>query len=108
MLSDGTEEEYGLLADALIDSAEAWGDVPEGAAFRRLLMALGPRPVKRGASEALADFTEEGIYPPGWVSGIGKPTPGLAYGGRDVFGEREVIVVTFSYSGRRARAVGRT
>jgi hypothetical protein len=97
LLSDGTEEEYGLLADALIDSAEAWGDVPEGAAFLRLLTALGPRPVKRRASEALAYYTDAGIYPPEWVSGIGKPSPGLAYGGRDVFGDREVILVTFSY-----------
>jgi hypothetical protein len=97
LLTDGSEAEYGLLADALIDEAYAWGDVPEGAAFFRLLTALGPRPVKRRASEALADYTDAGIYPPEWVSGIGKPSPGLAYRGRDVFGDREVILVTFSY-----------
>lgn len=97
LLTGGSEAEYRLLVDALIDRAEAWGDVPEGAAFLRLLTALGPRPVKRRASEALGYYTEAGIYPPGWVAGIGKPSPGLAYRGRDVFGDREVIVVRFSY-----------
>ncbi|HTR94670.1 MAG TPA: hypothetical protein VMI73_23305 [Trebonia sp.] len=97
LLSNGSQAAYGLLADALIDRAEAWGDVPEGAAFLRLLTALGPRPVKRRASEGLANYTDAGIYPPEWVSGIGKPSPGRAYRGRDVFGDREVILVTFSY-----------
>ena len=62
-------------------------------------MSLGSRSVKRAASQALADFTEDDIYPPGWVTSIGKPTPGRAWRQHDVFGESEVIAVTFSYSG---------
>ena len=51
-------------------------------------MSLGSRSVKRAASQALADFTEDGIYPPGWVTSIGKPTPGRAWRKYDVFGEQ--------------------
>ena len=61
-------------------------------------MALGPRAVKREASDALADLTGDGIYPPEWVTSIGKPVPGQAYRGRDLFGDREAVLVTFSYA----------
>ena len=98
LLTDTTDAEYDLLAAALISAADARAHESEGAAFLRLLMALGPRTVKRQASEALAGFTDEGIYPPEWVSGIGKPAPGRAYRGRDMFGDHESILVTFSYA----------
>jgi hypothetical protein len=101
-LTDGSPEEMERLADLLIDAASSFpsadGSGSEAAAFCRLLMSLGSRPVKRAASEALAGFTEDGIYPPGWVTDIGKPTPGRAWRRHDVFGENEIIAVTFSYS----------
>jgi hypothetical protein len=97
LLTGGAGAEYELLAAALISAAEARGHEPEGAAFLRLVMALGPRTVKRQASEALAEFTDDGIYPPEWVTSIGKPAPGQAYRGRDTFGDHEAILVTFSY-----------
>ena len=65
LLTGGTEADHNLLAAALVDAAEARADEPEAAAaFLRLLMALGPRAVKREASDALADLTGDGIYPP--------------------------------------------
>jgi hypothetical protein len=98
LLTGGTDAEYDVLATALITAAEARAHEPEeAAAFLRLVLALGPRPVKRQASEALADLTDDGVYPPEWVSGIGKPATGQAYRGRDKFGDDEVILVTFSY-----------
>ena len=101
-LTDGSPEQTETLADALIDAASnrpSGTDGSEAAAFCRLLMSLGSRSVKRAASQALADFTGDEIYPPGWVTSIGKPAPGRAWRQYDVFGEREVIAVTFSYSG---------
>ena len=99
LLTGGTGAEYDLLATALITAAEARAHEPEdAAAFLRLVLALGPRPVKRQASEALADLTDDGVYPPEWVSRIGKPATGQAYRGRDKFGDHEVILVTFSYA----------
>jgi hypothetical protein len=97
LLTGGTDAQYDQLAAALISAAEERANESEGAAFLRLVMALAPRAVKRQASEALADFTDEGVYPPDWVSAIGKPAPGQAYLGRDKFGDHETVLVTFSY-----------
>jgi hypothetical protein len=101
-LADGSPEQTEVLADTLIEAASkhpAGTDGSEAAAFCRLLMSLGSRSVKRAASQALADFTEDDIYPPGWVTSIGKPAPGRAWRLNDVFGDQEVIAVTFSYEG---------
>jgi len=93
------EELADLLIDAMSNRLSADGSGSAAAAFCRLLMSLGSRSVKRAASDALASFTEDGIYPPDWVTSIGKPTPGRAWRQRDVFGDQEVIAVTFGYSG---------
>jgi hypothetical protein len=101
-LTGGSPEEAETLADALIDAASthpSGTDGSEAAVFCRLLMSLGSRSVKRAASQALAEFTADDIYPPGWVTSIGKPAAGRAWRQYDVFGESEVIAVTFSYSG---------
>jgi hypothetical protein len=69
LLTGGTDEEYELLAGALISAAEERAHEPEdAAAFLRLVMTLGPRAVKRQASDALADLTDDGVYPPEWVN----------------------------------------
>jgi len=96
-LTGGSAKEIELLAAALVGEASRHPSGPEGAAFLRLLMSLGSRSVKRAASKALAEFTEDGNYPPSWVTSIGKPVPRRAWREYDVFGDREVIVVTFSY-----------
>jgi hypothetical protein len=101
-MSDGSPEQAESLADTLIEVASrhpAATDGSEAAAFCRLLMSLGSRPVKRAASQALADFTADDIYPPEWVTSIGKPTPVRAWRQHDVFGDSEIVTVTFSYSG---------
>jgi hypothetical protein len=71
--------------------------IPDGAALLRLLMTLGTPATRRAASRALAELTGEGIYPPEWVTEIGKATPGQAWRRYDVFGDDEAIAVTFSY-----------
>ena len=70
---------------------------PEGAALLRLLMSLGTPDTRREASRALAELTGAGVYPPDWVTEIGKVTPGRAWSRYDVFGDDEAILVTFSY-----------
>ena len=42
-------------------------------------MAMGTQATKRAASRALAELTSEGIYPPEWVTEIGKATPDRAW-----------------------------
>ena len=96
-MTDGAARETGLLTDVFVGFASKELRGPEGAAYLRLLMSLGPRTVKRKASEALADFTADGVYPPEWVTSIGRPTPGQAWRLYDVTGDREVIAVTYRY-----------
>ncbi len=60
-------------------------------------MALGTAKTKKAASRALAELTGAGIYPPDWVTEIGKPVPGQAWRRYDVFGDDEAVLVTFSY-----------
>lgn len=85
-----------MVIDTFIDAALKQ-DGPVAAAFLRLLMSLGPRSVKRAAGDALADLIDDDVYPPEWVNSIGKPAPGQAWRVYDVFGDRDVIAVTFSY-----------
>ena len=85
-----------FISTVLVDGA-ARHRSPDGAALLRLLMALGTPGTKRAASRALADLTGAGIYPPEWVTEIGKVTPGQAWRRYDVFGDDEAVAVTFGY-----------
>jgi len=92
---DSAEEEQ-FRATVLVEGARRRRD-PDGAALLRLLMAMGTAPTKRAASRALAELTGEGVYPPEWVTEIGKAAPGRAWRRYDVFGDDEAIAVTFAY-----------
>src|SRR5690349_1578058 len=92
---DVAEEEQ-FRATVLVDGARRRRN-PDGAALLRLLMAMGTAATRRAASRALAELTGEGIYPPEWVTEIGKAAPGQAWRRYDVFGDDEAIAVTFSY-----------
>jgi hypothetical protein len=70
---------------------------PEGAATLRLMMTLGSPATKRAASRALGQLIEADIYPPEWVTEVGRPVPGQAWRRYDVFGDDEAVAVTFSY-----------
>jgi hypothetical protein len=83
---------------ALIAQAARMRPRSSAAAFYRLLMTLGSPNVKKMASGALRELTSAGVYPPGWVTEIGKPVPVEAWRRRDPFGDDDVVVVTFSYS----------
>ena len=98
-LTENSAEDAERVADTLVSATSGHSPRSEAAAFLRVLMSLGTRPVKRAASRGLAECTEDGIYPPSWVTEIGRPTPGRAWRQHDVFGESEVIATTFSYSG---------
>ena len=102
---DHSAAEMAQLTAALVSVAANELDGAEGAAYLRLLMSLGPRRVKREASEALAEFTADGVYPPEWVTSIGRPTPEQAWRLYDVAGDREVIVVTYRYEDTEQHAL---
>jgi hypothetical protein len=90
---DETEK---FISAVLVDGAVR-RRTPEGAALLRMLMALGTQDTKRAASRALAELTGAGVYPPDWVTEVGKVTPGQAWRRYDVFGDDEAVAVTFGY-----------
>ncbi len=96
-LSDDSDESHAQVAAGLIGRGARILAPPEQAAFLRLLVALGTKAVKREASEDLADLADDDVYPPEWVTRIGKAVPGQAYRARDAFGDQELVAVTFSY-----------
>ena len=91
-----------FISTVLVDGAVR-RRTPDGAALLRLLMVLGTQDTKRAASRALAELTGAGIYPPEWVTEIGKVTPGQAWRRYDVFGDDEAIAVTFGLRRGRTR-----
>jgi len=96
-MADDSDESHVRVVTGLIRRAASVLEPPEQAAFLRLLVALGTKAVKRRASDELADLADDGVYPPEWVTDIGKAVPGQAYRARDAFGEQELVAVSFSY-----------
>ncbi len=94
---DPAEEEQ-FRATVLVEGAVRRRN-PEGAALLRLLMAMGTPATKRAASRALAQLTSDGIYPPEWVTELGKATPERAWRRWDVFGDDEAVAVMFAHGG---------
>jgi hypothetical protein len=88
-----------IVFGTLIEGAER-RRAPEGAALLRLVMSLGSPAIKKSASQALARLTTAGIYPPEWVTEIGKAVPLQAWRRYDVFGDSETLAVTFRYGER--------
>jgi hypothetical protein len=85
-----------FISTVLVDEAVRRRS-PEAAALLRLLMALGTPATRRVAREALAELTGAGVYPPEWVTGIGKAVPVQAWRRHDVFGDDEAFAVTYRY-----------
>ncbi len=93
-MDPGETEKF--ISTVLVDGAVR-RRTPDGAALLRMIMALGTQDTKRAASKALAELTGADIYPPDWVTGVGKVTPGQAWRRYDVFGDDEAVAVTFGY-----------
>lgn len=82
---------------SLLAKMAANGGTPADAALMRLIASLGTPDVKRAAGRGLAELTANGIYPTEWVAEAGRATPGEAWRRFDVFGDEELIVVTYRY-----------
>jgi hypothetical protein len=83
--------------DALVRNVTVRQPTPTGAAALRVMASIGPAEVKRAAGRELGELTADKIFPPEWVTSVGKPVPVAAWRSYDVFGDGEFIVVTFAY-----------
>jgi hypothetical protein len=100
-LNRGTRADAQEFAGALIAAAARKQPGSSAAAFYRLLMAFGSPSVKKMASGALREVTSSGVYPPSWVTDIGKPAGVHAWHRYNVFGDEEAVVITFAYGDER-------
>jgi hypothetical protein len=98
------EDVQAFISKVLVDEAVRESS-PDGAAMLRLVMSLGSPATKRAASRGLGELTEADIYPPDWVTEVGRAVPVQAWRRYDVFGDVEAIAVTFRY-GEPAAAGG--
>jgi hypothetical protein len=99
------DDAQAFISKVLVDEAGRTPS-PEGAAMLRLLMSLGSAATKRAASQALAQLTKSGFYPPEWVTGAGKAEPVRAWRRYDVFGDDEAVAVTFRYGAAEHGVIG--
>jgi hypothetical protein len=90
----GQADEF--IAGTLVGAARRRA-TPESAAFLRLLVSLGSPAVKRAAGQALAELTARNVYPAEWVTEAGKAVPRRAWSKHDIFGDTDLIAVTFGY-----------
>lgn len=91
----------GEYLEALVRNVLVRQRTPTGAAALRIMASLGPAEVKRAASRALGELIAEGIFAPEWAALVGKPVPLEAARSYDVYGDGELIVVTFGYGDTR-------
>lgn len=82
---------------ALVRNAAVRQPTPTGATALRIMAALGSADVKRAAGRELGELTADGIFAHEWATDTGKPVPREAWRSYDVFGDGELIVMTFGY-----------
>ncbi|HET8660155.1 MAG TPA: hypothetical protein VFM55_14295 [Micromonosporaceae bacterium] len=70
---------------------------PHAALLLRTIVAIGSPGQRRAASDALGVVTAAGHFPPEWTVQLGRAVPGQAWRRFDVFGDAEIIAVTFRY-----------
>jgi hypothetical protein len=99
------EDAQAFISKVLVEEAVREPSA-DSAAMLRILMALGSPATKRSASRALAGLTDDDIYPPDWVTAVGKAAPVQAWRRYDVFGDDEAVAVTFRYGEAEHGVVG--
>jgi hypothetical protein len=95
-------DEVPEILAGLIGHAESTAK-PEALAMLRVLAVLGPPEIQLTAAEAADRLVAAGLTDRPWVSELGMPHVGPAFGFVDEFGAQEGIAVTFSY-GRKVHA----
>ncbi|HZN18194.1 MAG TPA: hypothetical protein VFB84_08430 [Micromonosporaceae bacterium] len=85
-----------MLFLALVKAASE-NPSPHAATLLRTVVAIGSPSQRRVASNALGIVTAAGHFPPEWTVQLGRAVPERAWRRFDVFGDAEIITVTFRY-----------
>lgn len=101
-LSDGDVEE--ILGEALVDRA-AKSATPAALALLTGVAYLGtPRQAVQAEDAALAMIDRQ-VARPTWADKVGAVEPGACWVSKDVYGDQETMICTFSYRGDERHAL---
>lgn len=95
-LPDSDVEE--LLGESLIDYAARLA-TPESVALLAGIAYLGTSRQSAKAESAALRLIEQGVARPSWAERVGAVKRGECYSSRDLYGDREEVVATFTYTG---------
>jgi hypothetical protein len=93
-----------VIGESLIDYAGEVG-TPAALALLTGMAYLGtPRQAAKAERAALA-LMERGVARPGWADRVGMVVPESCYVSRDVYGDQDSIISTYTYGGRDRHAL---
>ncbi|MFC9977544.1 hypothetical protein ACFVH6_42260 [Spirillospora sp. NPDC127200] len=93
-----------VIGEALIDHAARAG-TPAALALLTGMANLGTRRQEVLAEEAALELMERGVARPGWADRVGMVTAGECYVSRDVYGDQDSVVCTYTYGGADRHAL---
>lgn len=99
---DGDVEE--VIGEALVDYAGTAG-TPAALALLTGMAYMGTPRQAAKAERAALELMENGVARPGWADRVGMVAPEGCYVSRDVFGDQDSIVCTYSYGGAERHAL---
>ncbi|MFC5750259.1 hypothetical protein [Actinomadura rugatobispora] len=93
-----------IIGEALVDHAAGVG-TPAALALLTGMAYLGtPRQAAKAERAALA-LMERGVARPGWADRVGMVVPEECHVSRDVYGDQDSIICTYTYGGRDRHAL---
>lgn len=101
LVHDDIEE---VLGEALVDHA-ARARTPAALALLTGIAYLGTPRQAAKAEQAALPLMEAGVARPGWAGRVGMVVPDECFVSRDVYGDQESVVCTYTYGGEEHHAL---
>jgi hypothetical protein len=99
---EGDVEE--IIGEALVDHAARAG-TPAALALLTGMAYLGTPHQAARAERAALGLMDRGVARPGWADRVGMVTAAQCYASRDVYGDQDSIVCTYTYGGEERHAL---
>ncbi|QXJ26402.1 hypothetical protein AGRA3207_001613 [Actinomadura graeca] len=93
-----------VIGEALVDYAGRAG-TPAALALLTGMAYLGTSRQAAKAERAALELMERGVARPGWADRVGMVAPEECYVSRDVYGDQDSIVCTYTYGGTERHAL---
>src|SRR5437868_3094735 len=93
-----------VIGEALVDYAGRAG-TPAALALLTGMAYLGTSRQAAKAERAALELMEHGVARPGWADHVGMVAPEECFVSRDVYGDQDSIVCTYTYGGAERHAL---